>query len=93
MQQDCQKDYKPNFINLCCLKHLIILNSLSEMRLLDSTFGKFLIKNLNNLDKNNKLTLTKEINLENFNTIFEYFIEIYFSLLFFGQKHIFKIFM
>ena len=65
MQQDCQKDYKPNFINLCCLKHLIILNSLSEMRLLDSTFGKFLIKNLNNLDKNNKLTLTKEINLEN----------------------------
>ena len=65
MQQDCQKEYIPNYNNLCCLKHLIILNNLSEMRLLDSTFGKFLIKNLNNIDKNNKLILSKEINLEN----------------------------
>ncbi len=65
MQQDCQKEYIPNYNNLCCLKHLIILNNLSEMRLLDSTFGKFLIKNLNNFDKNNKLILSKEINLEN----------------------------
>ena len=65
MIQDCQKQYLPNFKRSCCLKHLIILNSVSEINLLEHNYGKFLLKTLNNLYKEKSEKLFIEINLEN----------------------------
>ena len=65
MIQDCQKQYLPNFKRSCCLKHLIILNSISEINLLEHKYGKFLLKTLNNLYKEKSEKLFIEINLEN----------------------------
>ena len=65
MIQDCQNKYIPNYKKACCLKHLIILNNISEINLLDHKFGKFLLKTLNYYYKEKSDKLSNEINLDN----------------------------
>ena len=65
MNQDCQNKYIPNYKKACCLKHLIILNNISEINLLDHKYGKFLLKTLNYYYKEKSEKLSNEINLDN----------------------------
>ena len=65
MNQDCQNKYIPNYKKACCLKHLIILNNISEINLLDHKYGKFLLKTLNHYYKEKSENLSNEINLDN----------------------------
>ena len=65
MIQDCQNKFIPNYKKTCCLKHLIILNNISEINLLDHKYGKFLLKTLNHYYKEKSENLSNEINLDN----------------------------
>ena len=57
MIENCHQDNMTelNFNNLpCCIKHLLIMNKMSEEYLLSYEFGKYLLKILKNIFEKNK---------------------------------------
>lgn len=58
MIENChhEKDIELNFKNVpCCLKHLLIMNKISEEYLLSDKFGKFILRTFKNIFEKEKI--------------------------------------
>ena len=90
MIENChhEKDIELNFKNVpCCLKHLIIMNKISEEYLLSDKFGKFILRTFKNIFEKEKIFIkcNSKIN-NNFLSEFLSMISKYMSHYYFNNK-------